>query len=306
MITLQKEKHELGQKPSERTIEELLKWGFVAVDKPQGPTSHEVSAFVKKILNISKTGHTGTLDSNVSGVLPVLLNDAVKAAWWLARSRKKYVCLMRLDKPVSLAQLESEAFSNLRGKIYQKPPLASAVAKKLRVREVFSLDMLEVDEKHVLFETETEAGTYVRNLVFDAGELLGVKSEMTELRRTLAVGVSEDACFTLQELSDRYWLWKEKKQEKSLREVVRPIEELMHLKKIVASDGALKALGHGSPLAIPGVISLDEGIVKEEPVQILSGKGELVAIGKALKSATEISEEEKGLAVKVERVIHAF
>jgi len=305
MLVLRREEYATGKRPSERSMEERLRFGVVPVDKPTGPTSHEVSAFVRRILGLKKTGHTGTLDANVSGVLPVLLEESCKASNVIMGGRKKYVCIMRTGQKATKSGLE-EAFSHFRGKIYQKPPLASAVAKKLRVREVFALNILETEGRLVLFEAETEAGTYIRNIVRDVGEVLGAGAEMAELRRAFSGGFNEKQCVTLQELSDRFWLWKEKGEERPLRECVHQIEDVLGLKKTVVSDDAIHSITTGANLAIPGVNQLDETIQKGERVGIYSGKGELLCIAEALLGTEEIKGREKGIAFDVMRVIHGY
>jgi H/ACA ribonucleoprotein complex subunit 4 len=303
MHVLYKEEGKLGISPSERSVEQALEHGVICIDKPQGPSSHEVSAFVKKILNIDKAGHTGTLDPNVSGVLPVLLNQGCKVSHFLGETSKTYVCVMRLEKEVGGKELE-KTFSRFRGKIYQTPPLASAVVKKLRTREVYELKILETKNRDVLFTVSSEAGFYVRNLVFDIGEVLGVKSEMLELRRTKAGPLAEDKCVTLQALSDYYWLWKEKGREEELKKVIIPVEDFVKLKRVVASDDCLRPISTGADLAIPGILALDETIKKAERVGIFTSKGELCAIATALLGFAEIKGLKKGIAFDIERVIN--
>lgn len=298
------EEFKLGKAPSQRSLEEALEFGVVCIDKPRGPSSHEVSAFVKKILHVKKTGHTGTLDPDVSGVLPVLLNQSCKASHFLGETSKQYVCVMKAGKNVDKKELET-AFSRFRGKIYQTPPIASAVARKLRVREVYSLDILEVQGNLVLFSVACEAGFYVRNLVFDVGEVLGIKAEMIELRRTRAGVLSEEKCVALQELSDYHWLWREKSMD-DLKKFIIPIEDFVALKKVIASDDCLRPISTGANLAVPGIVALDEKIEKNETVGIFTGKGELVTIATALMSFNEIKNSEKGIAFDIERVIHSF
>ena len=295
----------LGTAPHQRTIAQALEHGLICIDKPCGPSSHEVSAFVKKILHTKKSGHTGTLDPNVSGVLTVLLNQSCKAAHFIGDTTKEYVCVMRLDKPVDRKKLDA-AFARFRGKIYQKPPLASAVAKNLRIRETYDLKILEVTEKEVLFNVACEAGFYVRNLVFDIGEVLGVKAEMAELRRTKAGILRETKAITLQELSDYYWLWTEKGKEDQLKKSIIPIEDYISLKKVIASDDCLKPISTGANLAIAGIIGLDEKIQKGDHVGIFTGKGELVAVATALMPFSEIKNNKKGIAFDIDRVIQVF
>ncbi|MFH1247336.1 MAG: RNA-guided pseudouridylation complex pseudouridine synthase subunit Cbf5 [Candidatus Micrarchaeota archaeon] len=322
MHVLYKEEGKLGVAPSERSIEQALEHGVICIDKPQGPSSHEVSAFVKKILNIEKAGHTGTLDPEVSGVLPVLLNQSCKTSHFLGETSKTYICVMLLEKAVDKKTLE-KVFSKFRGKIYQTPPLISAVAKKLRIREVKQLKILEVNGKHILFTVSSQAGFYVRNLVFDIGEILGVKSEMLELRRIKAGPLTEEKCVTLQELSDYYWLWKENQHkrelvsesspagdaqgnEEKLRKVIIPVEDFVSLKKVIASDDCLRPISTGADLAIPGIIALNETIQRLDRVGIFTVKGELVAIATALRDFKEIKTLKKGIAFDIERVICAF
>ena len=308
MIELQEVESNYGKRPGERTLEEKIRKGIFILDKPCGPTSHEAAAFVKKILGLKKAGHSGTLDYNVSGVLPVMLGEATKVATFLLGSRKKYVCIMRMGEKRSAAQVEG-AFAHFRGKIFQKPPLESAVVKKLRVREVFSLKLLEMDCKDALFECEVEGGFYVRKLCTDVGEVLGCGAQMFELRRTIAAGFGENQSHTLQDLSDAYWLWKEKGEGKELDGMVLTPEKALEkkMKKVVVDDGAIKPITTGANLAIPGIVALDEGIEKKEIVQVLSGKGEIVCFARALLSSKEIVRREKdgngGLAFDVERVI---
>lgn len=303
MIVLREEHGKWGKKPSERSLDEHLRYGIALVDKPRGPTSHEVSSFVKKILGLRKTGHSGTLDANVSGVLPVLLEESCKASGFLLRERKSYVCVMCLSKEKTRREIE-EAFSHFRGKIYQTPPLESAVVKKLRVREVFALKVLEVEGRDVLFECEVEAGFYVRKLVFDAGEVLGTHAQMLELRRTRAAEFSENDCVTLQDLSDAHWLWRERGDERLLRKMVLPIERAVFLKRVVVDDNAIRPITTGANIAVPGICALDEGIARGESVQVLSLKGELLCFATALLSGKEVKSRGKGIAFDVERVIH--
>ncbi|MDD5503308.1 MAG: RNA-guided pseudouridylation complex pseudouridine synthase subunit Cbf5, partial [Candidatus Thermoplasmatota archaeon] len=95
-------KEYFGKAPESRTIPELLDSGVVVVDKPSGPTSHQVSAWVRDMLGIEKAGHSGTLDPNVTGVLPVALGEGTKLVDELHLGTKEYVCVMRLhgDVPV--------------------------------------------------------------------------------------------------------------------------------------------------------------------------------------------------------------
>ncbi len=302
MITLHEEQSVWGKTLAEKTVGDLLPYSLIVIDKPCGPSSHEVAAYVKKMTGVGKAGHSGTLDPEVSGVLPVMLGDATKAAGFLLKDRKTYVALMKLREAQTDAALET-VFARFLGPIYQTPPKKSAVRRVLRTRHVYRLELLENDGNFVLFETEVEAGTYIRKLCYDMGEVLGCGGLMAELRRIVAAGFTESQSHPLQELSDALWLWREKSQEDMLRKMLVPIERAIALKKVVVSDGAIQPITTGANLAIPGILALDEGIKADEPVQIVSGKGELVCLAKALMNSEKIQENKKGMAFDVERVI---
>ena len=106
---------EFGQNPSQRTTTELINYGMVNLDKPKGPTSHQVSDYVKKILHISKAGHSGTLDPAVTGVQPVALGRATKIAQFLLSAPKEYVCLMHIHHETGEKEIK-DTFEKFKGK----------------------------------------------------------------------------------------------------------------------------------------------------------------------------------------------
>ena len=109
-----------------RPIENLLEYGLILIDKPPGPTSHEVVAWTKRILDLPKVGHSGTLDPQVSGVLPLGLGEATKALGVLLLGPKEYQALGRLHSLQPKEKLE-QTLDLFRGEIFQKPPQRSAV-----------------------------------------------------------------------------------------------------------------------------------------------------------------------------------
>src|SRR3989338_5350507 len=178
--------------PQELRLPQLLRSGIVIVDKPSGPTSHQVSAYVRDILGLSRTGHSGTLDPKVTGVLPVALEASTRLTACLLTAGKDYVCLMHLHKPIERAVLE-EAFKAFTGTIQQMPPVRSAVKRQWRARNVYSLEILDLEGQDVLFRVSCQAGTYIRKLCHDMGEALGAGAHMSELRRTRAGPYDESA-----------------------------------------------------------------------------------------------------------------
>jgi H/ACA ribonucleoprotein complex subunit 4 len=286
----------------ERSIEELIELGIVVIDKPCGPSSHEVSSWVRKILSARKTGHAGTLDPNVSGVLPVGVNSATKMMGFLLKSSKEYVGVIRFHKPVERSDVE-KAFEAFTGEITQLPPVRSAVRRRERKRKVYYLQLLEDVGPEALFLVGCEAGTYVRKLCFDIGRFLGCGAHMLELRRTRAGTFDEKAAVTLQELSDAVWLWRERSDEKELRRCIHPVEDAVDVKRIWLRDSAVEAVCTGAQLALPGVARFEKGIQKGDKVALMTLKGELVAIAEALADDETLQREEKGVAAKTLRVV---
>ncbi|MEM2900091.1 MAG: RNA-guided pseudouridylation complex pseudouridine synthase subunit Cbf5 [Thermoplasmata archaeon] len=292
-----------GKEPAKRSIEEHIRLGVVVLDKPAGPTSHQVSAWVKDILHIEKAGHGGTLDPKVTGVLPIALEDATKAVGTLLVGDKEYVALMRLHKKVDEKEIR-EVFSEFTGQIYQLPPVRSAVKRQIRKRWIYEMDILEIEGNYVLFRVSCEAGTYIRTLCNDIGEVLGVGAQMSELRRTRTATLTEDEAVTLHELKDAYVDWKENGEEKYIRNAIKPVEVLFaHVPQIFVKDSAVDAIAHGADVSVKGVVKLHEKISREDLVAVMSLKGEGVALGKALMTSREILEKEEGICVNTERVI---
>ena len=292
----------LGCPPEERKTEEIINYGIVNIDKPKGPTSHQVSDYVQKILHIGKSGHSGTLDPAVTGVLPVALGRATKIVQGLLTAGKEYVAIMHLHKEVDENILREIISRNFIGKIQQMPPLKSSVKRQLRTREVYYFDILEIDGKDVLFKVGTEAGTYIRKLIHDIGQKLNVGAHMAELIRTKVASFDESTLFTLHELTDAYYLWKEENNDKFIRKAIQPVENgAKHLPKIWIFDTTVESLCHGVDLKVPGISKVNGNISKESIVAIMTLKDELVALGTAKMGSNEMLGE-KGIAVQTDKV----
>lgn len=288
-----------GKYPGARSVSELLRNGIVILDKWPGPTSHDVTAILKKIFGLTKTGHSGTLDPAVSGVLQITLENACKVIPALQHLDKTYVGVMHLHKEVSDKEL-NQAIKKFVGEITQLPPRRSAVARRERQRKVYSLDILDRKDKDVAFKVECEAGTYIRKLVSDLGKLIG-GAHMSELRRIRVGRFDESNSVRIQDLVDAYEFWKESGDE-TIRELVLPVEAAIeHLGKIIVKDSAVPAVVNGSPLYTQGICMVQKGIKKGDTIAILTLKGELVALAKANMSSEEMLG--KGLAAKTDRVI---
>ncbi len=294
-----------GHKPSERPAAEYMRYGVINLDKPAGPTSHEVAAWLKKIMHLTRIGHGGTLDPKVTGVLPVTLEDSTKIVQALLHSGKEYVCVMKLHGDTEEEQVKKilGEFENL---IYQRPPLRASVKRQLRTRRVYYIDFIEMDGRNVLFRVGCEGGTYIRKLCYDIGEVLGVGAHMQELRRTRAGPFVENSAdrVTLHDVA--YWFaeWEEQKDVKTLRKIIQPMEAALALiPKIVVRDSAVDALCHGANLTAPGILSVETGIAKSSMLAVFTLKEEAVALAKALVSTEEILNLKHGTVATLQRVL---
>jgi len=304
-----------GVEPINRSLEELFQKGCIVVDKDCGPTSHKTVEHIKAVLNIEKAGHSGTLDPQVSGVLVVGLEKATRLMEYILMSDKEYVCVMYIHKEVSDDELE-EVLEQFRGEIEQIPPIVSAVKRRPRKRMIYSLDVLEKseDNKYVLFKVRCERGTYIRKLCTDIGEKLGVNAQMVELRRTKAGPKSEnDNIISVDKLACLIELYnsqevqeddkKKQKVETEIRTYVRPMEELLdEFKPVIVRDSAVYAIANGADLAIPGILKYDDSIEIGDEVKLLTGRGELIAMGTAFLPSKNITKKDKGAAIKTNKV----
>ena len=294
-----------GHYPDNRPLEVLLDYGIILLDKPSGPTSHEVVAWTKRILGISKAGHSGTLDPGTTGMLPIGLGDATKALSILLLGPKEYYAIARIHQEKDLDQID-KVLKEFTGEIYQRPPQRSSVKRSTRVRTIYEIQIMERIEKIILLRVLCEAGTYIRKLVYDIGEVLGTGATMFELRRTRVSIFSEssDNLIRLHDLVDAIETYKETKDEEKIRSIVKPIEiSLEGISCVAVKDSAVDALCHGAQVAIPGIVATDKDMKKGNLVGIYSLKGEIIALGEASMTSEEIKGNDKGIAVNIKRLI---
>lgn len=281
-------------------VEQLLDSGVIIIDKPPKLSSHEVTSLVKKITGAKRAGHAGTLDPEVSGVLPIALGRATKLLDYIVAKEKVYVGIIKFRHEQPKERV-LEYFKRFSGEITQTPPKMSAVRKTPRKRIIHYIKFLEQNGKFVVFETKTQAGTYVRTLCEDIGKLCG-GARMEELRRIAVGSITEKESVNMQELSDAVWLWKERKNPSALLKILHPAENyLLTYQKIILKDAAVQSLLNGAQLAVSGISHLAE-FQKGEKVALYSEKNEFIGMGSALYSSEEIRKMEKGIAVKTERI----
>ena len=253
--------------------------GVLLIDKPKGFTSFDVIAVVRKLTGQRKTGHTGTLDPNATGVLTVLLGSATKAQDIILNHDKSYVAGFKLglttdtldiwgtvtsksESRVSRADVE-RLIPKFSGEIEQVPPMYSAVKKdgqrlydlarrgieverKARKVTVYKLALTDFDEEtqEGTLEISCSKGTYVRTIIDDLGAALGTGAVMTALRRTFACGFSIDDCITLDDLK----LLSEKGEAQT---ALRSVESLFYdCAEVKISDGQAKRFSNGGALDI--------------------------------------------------------
>lgn len=296
-------KSSLGIDPSKRPIDDLLELGVIVVNKPKGPTSHEVSDHVKTILKVSKAGQSGTLDPAVTGVLPVGLGRATRALRVILLAPKEYVCLMHIhhEVPEETIRLVCSQFV---GKIQQLPPVKSAVKRQWRTREIYYINILEIDGKDILFSVGCQAGTYIRKLCDDIGKKLKCGAHMAQLVRTKAGPCEYSQMHTLQDIEHAYATYLETKDESLLRKIIAPVESiLVHIPKVYVTDTTVDALCHGASLAVPGIASVDDDISGGKDVAIMTLNDEVIGLGIAKMTSSEMVHAQTGIAVILDTVL---
>jgi predicted rRNA pseudouridine synthase len=276
--------------------------GIIVIDKPRGPSSHQVAAWVGKMIGC-QIGHAGTLDPQVSGILLIMLGNAVRLAPLLLKHDKEYVCLMRLHREVDRRHIDAVA-AEFTGRIYQRPPRRSAVKRLLRIRTIQTMEILGVEGKLVLMRVRCDAGTYIRSLCHHMGLALGTGAHMQELRRTRSGSFDERSMHTLQDLQDACCAAATGNR-KALDAMIISVDEAVpDLPTVIVRDTAIDALCHGAKLAGVGVIRCDE-FRKDQIVAVLSQKREFIGLGKALVSSASWSPGKPGLFVAMTTVFLA-
>ncbi len=207
--------------------------GVVIIDKPQGKTSHDVVGMLRRIYKTRRVGHTGTLDPLATGVLPICIGNATKAADMLTSSDKRYTAVLELGLRSDTLDIEGvikernavntdeetvrSVISGFIGEQEQLPPMYSAVKKngkklyelaragveierEARRINIYSIDIIDISLPFVTIDVYCSKGTYIRSLCDDIGTALGCGAVMTELRRTLSAGFDLSAAHTIDEL----------------------------------------------------------------------------------------------------------
>ncbi|KAL8454140.1 hypothetical protein Emed_000512 [Eimeria media] len=281
-----------GTSPLARPLQQHLNYGSILLDKPANPSSHEVVAWLKKILRVEKTGHSGTLDPKVTGCLLVCINRATRLVKSQQSAGKEYVAV---------------ALETLTGALFQRPPVISAVKRQLRIRTIYESEVLSYDEERHLcvFRVSCEAGTYIRTLCVHLGLLLGTGAHMQELRRVRSGNLKENGnLVTLHDVLDAMYVYDAFKDETYLRRIVFPLEMLLvGLPRIVVKDSCVNAICYGAKLMIPGVLRFENNIELNDEIVLMTTKGEAIALGIAQMPTAVIASVDHGVVAAVKRVL---
>ena len=256
--------------PDDRSPAELLAFGVVNLDKPPGPSSHQVSAWLRDAVDdtlvtvgeapIDRAAHAGTLDPKVTGCLPLMLGDATRLAPVFLEGKKEYVAVLECHAPVPAdADRVVEEFV---GPIYQKPPRKSAVSRRMRIRHVYDLDVLETEARRLLIRIRCESGTYVRKLCHDLGLALGTGAHMGDLRRTATDPFDDRDLVNAHDLVDALAFWVEDDDSGAVLDVVDPAERILEdLPSVIIAESAAREVANGAPVYAPGILEVDEAVM---------------------------------------------
>ncbi len=309
----------------EKSIKELLEFGIINIDKSSGPTSFNVSDFVRKSLGLRKTSHFGTLDPKVTGVLPIALNRGCKLTGYFLGEDKEYVGIMRIHDEVELKKIKEVIKKKFTGVIKQTPPVKSRVKRQEREREVKAFELIERGEakplttssklgqskegKNILFRAEVQGGTYIRKLIDDLGKELGVGAHMLELRRVRAGIFKENDkeypsvnLYDFEKAVNAYFAPKgvpsvdgdintEGRNDKLLRDMIIPGEIVSELHSVVKiKKDNLKAIFTGKPIQEKDLVKKPD--VKKDETIVVFCENKFVGIYKTILSEHVFAKSE--------------
>ena len=280
--------------------------GILVIYKEAGFTSHDVVAKLRGILKQKKIGHTGTLDPDAVGVLPVCLGSGTKLCDFLTDQDKEYTAVLKLglttytqdttgkvlyECPVKVNEEEiQEAIFSFGGCYQQIPPMYSAIkikGKKLyeiaraggeikrepRLVEIRELEILGVDLPEICFRIACSKGTYIRTLCHDIGEKLGCGGAMAALERTRAGAFLKKDALTLSEVE-------ELERENKITGVIKSVDTVFsHLRAVVVPDENLRLVQNGNRLKVNQTLGIKK-FVTDEVVRIYDENGAFYALYK--------------------------
>jgi H/ACA ribonucleoprotein complex subunit 4 len=282
----------------------IAEGAFLLLDKPRGPSSHQVTAWARDLLGVERAGHAGTLDPNVSGLLWVGVGPALKLLPLVLEFPKRYVGVVTLHGRVPARELD-RVLAEFVGPIYQTPPVRSAVRRERRVRTVHRLVRVETDGDRSVIDVVGDSGTYVRTIAVDVGEALGVGAHLEELRRIGTGPFTEAESVPLQALADAV-ARRSEGDPAPLLALLHPIDEVWrHFPRIVVKESAASAIAHGAGLARGGILEIPKPFAADASVVLVRRSGELLATGIARHDSDELARVRHGWVVDSTRVFVA-
>ena len=293
-----------GKIPSERGLEALMEAGVILVDKPPGPSSHQLASWARDILGLKRLGHGGTLDPFATGALTLLLGKATRLTEVVLSGNKTYIAVLKIDSSISYKRVK-EVLERFAGEIYNVPPLESAVKIRVRTRVISEIKLLESDQENGFhtISVSCQAGTYIRTLARDIGLMLGSPCVLSELHRHSTGSFEQSSLCTMQQLADAAML-AEEGDEEALCRLIAPVERILgSIPGVWIRDSAIASICHGAPLAVPGVVSLDSGMSAGDKTVIWSSKGEAVAVGEMIVNSSDVRDMDEGELVKPKIVL---
>ena len=306
--------------------------GVLVIDKPKGWTSHDVVARVRKMLNVKKAGHGGTLDPLATGVLPVYLNEGTKLVPFNLAGIKVYQATMRLGQETDTLDAdgkvvcEKEGFSfsreeieevlgRFRGTIQQTPPLYSAIKQgglpmykrarsgerpslKKREATIHVLTLQKVSLPFVTLEVTCGRGTYIRSLCADVGQALGCGAHLVELRRLRSGKFTAAQALSVEDLSRLA-------DQGKVRERIIPLKDSVDISgEIWVESKTAERVRKGRPLHLSDLPEGKRGLIRKgQRVGLLHGAEKLLAIAESQGDGEPAQSE--GLPVlRILRVFH--
>lgn len=256
--------------------------GIINVYKPVKMTSHDVVSHFRKLFNIKKIGHTGTLDPDATGVLPICVGKATKIADYITNGRKKYRAELTLgistdtqdasgntieEKEVNVTLEElNNTLQSFVGQISQIPPMYSAikmngkklyqlaregtvVERKPRDIEINNIEIVNYDGKsRAIFDVDCSKGTYIRTLCNDIGEKLGCGGHMSSLMRTATGNYKVEDSFTLEKIDQLY-------AQNEIDQFLKPIDSIFeHYPKVIIKDESFRWIQNGAQIYLKDIV----------------------------------------------------
>lgn len=274
--------------------------GVINVLKPPGMTSSDVVVYLRRNLKIRKVGHTGTLDPEASGVLPVCLGKATRIADYIMQGNKVYRCTMKLGITTDTCDLTGgvisrsdqlpdveriiHALSVFQGELEQIPPMHSALKVKGKKLYELARQGIEIERKprkviimenkylafyppdEVLFETTCSKGTYIRALCRDIGNYLGCDAVMSNLVRIASGNFHLAQAHTLEEIIEAYDLGQ-------FVELIIPMDKALEsiMPSIVLDESCKEKISHGNKVGSENIVDQSEGVTPDQPCSVFCG-----------------------------------